>query len=35
MKKRIALFLAFVLALSLPLIFAANEFDTPEHDHDH
>ena len=35
MKKLTALFLAFVLALSLPLIFATNEFDTPDHDHDH
>ena len=34
MKKLTALFLAFVLALSLPLIFATNEFDTPGHDHD-
>ena len=35
MKKWTALFLAFVLTLSLPLIFATNEFDAPEHDHDH
>ncbi len=30
MNKLTALFLAFVLALSLPLIFATNEFDASE-----
>ena len=35
MKKLTAVFLAIVLALSLPLIFATNEFDAHEHDHHH